>query len=289
MATKDKELATQHPLPVAGNEAPQLPAIPDPKELKEMFSELGVTPSFSTIKIPTGGSLAWSIPGEEEPIVTNQCLGVILDHYPTRVYWPGDFEGGNAPPGCSSLDGRTGFKYGECAKCQFSQWGSGKKDRGQACKSVHRVYILLAGSDSIFPYLIPFPPTSAPQRGGYEGSLPTYLTKIVGKLKKPSGVWTKFKLIKDKNPDGIEYGKVQCFLAGDLTEAEKKTVAFLKTNLKAAMREKPFETAEYETGKNGEETRGTEHREADRDSREANRQEAAGTLGKDPDPWDRKE
>jgi len=272
---KTKEVAKVAP--------PQLPAIPDPKELEELFKEFeGVQPSFSTIKIPTGGSLAWEIPGEEEPVVAKEFLGVILDHYPTRVYWPGDFEGGNAPPECSSLDGRTGFKYGECAKCQYSQWGSGKKGRGQACKSVHRVYILLAGSESIFPYLIPFPPTSAPQRGGYEGSLPTYLTKIVGKLKKPSGVWTKFKLIKDKNPEGIEYGKVQCFLGGDLTDTEKKTVTFLKENLRTAMREKPFETAEYDTGGNEEETRGEETRGTEQ--REVNRENSSGG----PDPWDKK-
>jgi len=38
--TKGKEVTTQqHPLPVPGNEAPQLPAIPDPKELEEVFKE----------------------------------------------------------------------------------------------------------------------------------------------------------------------------------------------------------------------------------------------------------
>jgi len=143
---------------------PQLPAIPDPKVLGEIFKESfeGVQPAFETIKIPTGGSLAWEIPGGEEPDIKKEFLAVIIDHYPTRVYWPGDFEGGNAPPDCSSLDARTGSKYGECAKCEFSQWGSGKNGRGQACKSVHRVYVLLAGSDSIFPFLIPFPPTSLP-------------------------------------------------------------------------------------------------------------------------------
>jgi len=273
MADKDKTKEVAKVAP------PQLPAIPDPKELEAIIRESfeGVQPSFQTIKIPTGGSLAWEIPGDEEPEIKKEFLGVIMDHYPTRVYWPGDFEGGNSPPECSSLDGRTGFKYGECAKCQYSQWGSGKKGRGQACKSVHRVYVLLAGSDSIFPYLVPFPPTSAPARGGYEGSLPTYLTKIVGKLKRPSGVWTKFKLIKDKNPEGIEYGKVQCFLGGDLTEAEKKTVTFLKENLKTAMREKPFESAEYETEGNGGQTRGPKQPEAD-----------GGDRGGEKDPWDKK-
>ncbi len=283
MVTKDRELTTQ--------QAPQLPAIPDPKELEEMFRESfeGVQPSFETIKIPTGESLVWTIPGEEEPETVKEFLGVIIDHYPTRVYWPGDYEGGNSPPDCSSLNARTGGKYGPCADCEFSKWGTGKKDRGQACKLVHRVYVLLAGSGSIFPYLIPLPPTSAPERGGYEGCLPTYLTnKVVGRLKKPSGVWTKFKLIEDKNPDNIKFSKVQCFLGGDLTEAEKKTVIFLKENLKTAMREKPFETAEYETKENGEGTRGTEQREADRENRARDEgQRARGEGQREKDPWEK--
>jgi len=262
----------------------QLPAIPDPKVLGEIFKESfeGVQPAFETIKIPTGGSLAWEIPGGEEPEIKKEFLAVILDHYPTRVYWPGDFEGGNAPPDCSSLDARIGSKYGECAKCEFSQWESGKNGRGQACKSVHRVYALLAGSDSIFPFLIPFPPTSSPSRGGYPGSLPIYLTKIVGRMKKPSEVWTKFKLIPDKNPEGIAYSKVTCSMVSDLTDTEKKTVAFLKENLKTAMREKPFESTDYENGGTKAEVRGEEMREADR-----------GDEGRDlgvmetGDPWDR--
>jgi len=300
MATKDKELTTQqHPLSVPGNEAPQLPVIPDPKEFETMIRDAleGFVPSFEVIKIPTGGSLVWSIPGSEEPIMAKEFQGVIIDHFPTRVYWPGDYEGGNSPPDCSSLDARTGTKYGQCKECEFSQWGSGKEERGQACKLVHRVYVLLANSESIFPFLIPFPPTSAPERGGYEGCLPTYLVnKILGRLKKPSEVWTKFRLIEGINPKKIKYSKVACFLGADLTETEKKTAAFLKQHLKTAMREKSFETAEYETGKNGEETRGAEHREPQvaresqlrADMREADRQEAAGTLGQGgKDPWDK--
>ena len=40
---------------------PQLPAIPDPKEMGEILKEglEGITPNFPVIKIPTGGSLAW--------------------------------------------------------------------------------------------------------------------------------------------------------------------------------------------------------------------------------------
>jgi len=47
--TKGKEVGKQ--------EAPQLPAIPEPTELGELFKESfeGIAPNFLTIKIPTGG------------------------------------------------------------------------------------------------------------------------------------------------------------------------------------------------------------------------------------------
>jgi len=258
----------------------------------------GARPTFETIKIPTGGGLAWTIPGEEEEDVAREVVGVILDQYRTRVYWPGDFTSGGTPPECSSMDARTGFKYGECAKCEFSQWGTGRDGRGQACKLIHRVYVLLAGRKSIFPYLIPFPPTSSPEKSGfYEGCLPTYITKVVGRLKKLSTVWTRFKLLpesakiyevvkdgKKTNVGGEKFSKVQCFMGGDLTDTEKKTATFLKEKLRSAMREKSFESAEYDTGGNGEETRGTEHREADRGERV---EDDLPTDSRGPDPWDK--
>lgn len=244
-----------------------LPAVPDPAALKEIFDANfeGITPSFEPIKIPSGGGLAWEIPTEEgDPEVAKELIGAILDHYPARAYWPEDPEesGGGAPPECSSLDAITGTKYGKCSECQFSQWGTGKKERGQACKKMHRVFFLLADHDSIFPFLVSLPPTSA--EGKYDGSFSTYTVKLGGRLKKVYDVKTRIKLIKDKNKDGQEFSKAQFFSAGNLTVEEKNLVDSLRASLKSAMRARPIE--------------------GDTTSEE---KEVAGIVeGKSPDPWD---
>lgn len=225
-----------------------LPAIPSPDELKEIFDENlgGITPSFPTIKIPTGGMTLWSVmdeAGEETPV--KELVGTIIFHHVTRAYWETDMgEGAKQPPTCASLDGKRGSKYGPCADCQFSKFGSeiknGQQGRGQACGKKVRVFMLLDGSNSIFPSMIALPPTSCPDRGGYPGSFPIYVATLAGKMKPLHGVKTKVKLIKDKNPEGIEYAKAQFFFAGDLAPEEKKNVAALKELLKPAMLQKPI-------------------------------------------------
>lgn len=259
MPPKEKE----HPLPVAGNEAKDvtiqesgLPALPNAARLKEIFEANfeGLKPRFEIIKMPGAGATIWSIPGEgEEPDLQKEIVGIVLDHYGTRVYWDTEMtEGGGKPPTCFSLNGREGSLarvernwYGDCATCAFSQWGTatknGKPARGQACQKRHRVFVLIEGQ-SILPYLISLPPTSGDKT--YDGSFSTYVVKLVGKLKSVGEVRTKIKLIKDRNEDNIEYAKTQFFFVADLNEDEKKKVAVLRQMLKLAMREKTFEPDE---------------------------------------------
>lgn len=222
-----------------------LPALPDASTMREIFEANfeGIVPTFAAIKMPSGGAPVWMVPTDEgEPEAVKEIEGVIIDHYRCRAYWPEKFGGGNTPPDCASLDGKVGFKYGACADCKFSQWGSGENGRGQACKSMHRVFVMRSGSDSIFPVMIPLPPTSA--EGKYPGSLSTYAVALGGKLKKISDVLTRIKLISDKNKDGIAYSKAQFFIAGDLNSEEKTKIAALKKILQPAMRNKPFESDE---------------------------------------------
>jgi len=273
---------------------PQLPAIPDPKELKELFDSNfeGVTPAFEVIKIPTGGNTSWTVPTEEgEEDSQKELVGVILDHYTVRAYWPGAFSGGNAPPTCSSLNGRQGSQpridgeFGDCATCKWAKFGTATKPdgtpgRGQACKLKHRVFLLPLGQ-SIFPYLIPLSVMSATKK--YDGSFSTYVVKLTGRLKKLREIKSRIKLIKDTNADGLEYSKALFSeVAGNLTEEEKKMTTFLAEQLKSAMRSRPFETEEFMEEENKEpESPGEEVREADR-------QEAGDTLVQEKDPWDRK-
>lgn len=244
-----------------------LPALPDEKTIQEIyeanFGNSGLAPSFEMIHVPTGGGLAWTIPDDtEDGEMTKELLGVIIDHYRCRAYWPGDYDASKAgPPDCKSMDGITGSKYGKCKTCEFSQWGSGKEGEGQACKAMIRVYVLLKGHYSILPYLLTLPPTSAPEQGGYAGSLPTYASKLLGRMEKIHEVLTRVTLFR-KEGGKYTYSKARFFKAGELTDGEKKTANLIQTKLAQAMREKPFE---------GEEAPQEEHRE---------------NGGTNPQPWD---
>jgi len=287
---KTKEVAKVAP--------PQLPAIPDLKKLKEVFESNfeGITPSFEVIKIPTGGNLFWMVPTEEGEDSQKELVGVILDHYTVRAFWLGAYSGGNSPPTCSSFDGRQGSlprnqdgEFGECGshlkdsdphKCKWAKFGTavkpdGSPGRGQACKLKHRVYLLPLGK-SYFPYLIPLSVMSATKK--YEGSISTYVVKLGGQLKKLCDVKTRVKLIGDTNSDGLDYSKAQFFeISGGLTKEEKEMTTFLGTQLKSAMRSRPFEAEEFDTEEKGGQTRGTEQREAD-----------GGGRGGEKDSWDKK-
>ena len=116
----------------------------------EEMDGLGSLP-FDRVKIPSGGGLAFEVPGEddENPESATEIVGVILDHHPVNAYWREKFAGGNEQPDCSSFDGKQGVdretgEIKDCASCPYNQFGS--DDKGKACKNVHRVFILRSTS-----------------------------------------------------------------------------------------------------------------------------------------------
>jgi hypothetical protein len=225
-----------------------LPAIPEPAELKEIFDNNldGVTFSFETVKVPSGGGIAFDVIDDNgAQDIAKEITGVVLDHYPTRAYWPERFGGGNQPPTCTSMDAKTGSlprnangEFGTCHDCKWSQFGSAEDGRQQACKFMHRVFILRAGSESIFPVMLSLPPSST---GKYDGSFSTYAIKLSGRMKKISDVISKVKLITDKSKDGITYSKVVFYYESDVPPEERAKIEFLRANLKSAMRQRPMD------------------------------------------------
>jgi len=215
-----------------------LPAIPDKSILEQLRKDNleGAIPDFELIKIPTGGQLAWGVPTETgEDNYQKEVIGVVLDHYPTRVYWPGEYEGGNKLPDCSSLDGKTGIGNpgGPCHSCQFSQFD---QETGKVpCKEVRRVYVLT--SESILPFLIPLPPTSGAAR---RSPWTSYVTKLFGRSRSINKVVTKFTLLKDKNRDGIEYSRVLPFMVRELNQSEIDKAVLVTELFSAAMRQRPL-------------------------------------------------
>ena len=73
--------------------------------IAEEMDGLGTIP-YDKVKIPSGGGLAFEIPGETEddPQTATELVGVILFHHALNGYWKDEFNGSNDKPDCSSFD-----------------------------------------------------------------------------------------------------------------------------------------------------------------------------------------
>ena len=121
MKTEKKELAEQNSFASGGN--------------LEILQEAlgggectGLTFRFDRIKIPSGGSLAFEVPGdEEETEMAKTITAVIAFHHPAFGYYATKFQGGSNPPDCGSFDGihGTGNPGGLCRACPYNKFGSG--------------------------------------------------------------------------------------------------------------------------------------------------------------------
>lgn len=172
------------------------------------------------VKVPTGGNTSWGIPGLEGVQVADAIEGIIVHWANRRAYWPGDFKG-SEPPVCSSPDGVWG--YGDpgdklramdppqgCDHCPNAAFGSDKNQRGQACKAMRQLFVL--PRDSIIPIVVTVPPASLQNARKY------FLRLVRGNVHYAS-VITKMTLTGERNPDGVEYARVD-FSAVEKLEAD---------------------------------------------------------------------
>ncbi len=201
-------------------------------ELGEAIAEemdgLGSIP-FERAKIPSGGGLAFELPGEteDEPAMSTDLTGVILHHHPVNVYWAERYGGGNEQPDCSSYDGKQGIerKTGEihdCGKCPRNQFGSA--GTGKACKNIHRCYILQEGNP--VPIILALPPTSLKYIRDYIGK------RILLKRLRCYDVVTKITLKKEKSTDGITYSRAAFAFVSNLTDEQRAEAKAMAENIK---------------------------------------------------------
>lgn len=176
----------------------------------------GLEFAYDRVKIPSGGGLTFEIGEGEEVEIAKEIIGVIVDHHPVNAYWLNTFTGGNTPPDCASMDGKTGNNFGECATCMNNQWGSDPLSGGKLCKNQRRIYILQEGC--ALPILLTLPPTSLKSFGNYISK------RIIAKDRHSRHVLTKFTLKKVANSTGINYSEVVCTCVGELPEALKESM-----------------------------------------------------------------
>ena len=197
--------------------------------LGEALSEemVGLTGSFERIKIPAGGSTIFEIPGDDpdEPETVKEFSAVILYHHPVHAYYQEEYTGGANPPDCGSYDGVMGVGNpgGECSKCPYNVFGSGKNG-SKACKNRRRIYLLREGE--IFPMILSLPTGSLKD-------FSRYLMRVLSKYNKSNAVVTKFTLKKAANNSGIAYSQAQCVVDRKLTQEEYALVSAMTEQVKA--------------------------------------------------------
>jgi len=201
--------------------------------MRENVGAGGITPfDLDRVKVPAGGGAAWEIPtltGETD--VAKAFEGIIVAWREPRSYWLKGLDeggGGGQPPDCSSDDGErgTGTPGGECAECPLAQFGSGKEQRGQACKQMRLLFIVR--ENALLPIALFAPPTSI-------ANIRKYFLRLASEGKRYSDVVTRFSLGKATSGGGIDYSKVDVNVVRVLTDAERGAVLEYSRGISGAL------------------------------------------------------
>ena len=203
----------------------------------------GVDPSMlDRVKVPSGGSLAWEVPGVDgEPEPTKEIIGVLVGVKNVRSYYETEYSGGNEAPDCASEDGITGTPRepgcgygGQCSVCPKSQWGSGENG-GQACSQ--RKLLLVLQPDSMLPLVVNVPPSSLRE-------VDKYLLRLTAKKMPFFYCVTSLKLAKEKNKGGIEYAKIAPGFVRLLEDDEKASAFAMFRGLSAVFNQVAADSVE---------------------------------------------
>jgi hypothetical protein len=189
----------------------------------------GLTLSFDRIKVPSGGGLAFEVPGEnpDSPDMAKEVKAVILYHHPVHSYYKEKYTGGNEAPNCGSIDGHTGVdtetgEIKDCKDCPNNKFGSGENG-GKACKQKRRVYILR--ENEALPVILSLPTGSL-------ADFSKYVMRLLSKGKKSNTVVTKFTLKKAQNSGGINFSQVVCAPERELSAAEQAVIGGISEQVK---------------------------------------------------------
>lgn len=180
-------------------------------------------PDFNAVKVPTGGSTAFSLQTSEGTAMVPALTGILLHAQNNNVLFRGGYTGGGTPPDCHSPDGITGIGSpgGTCASCSYNQFGS--NGRGKLCKNRCTVYML---PEKGLPYLISLPPTSLDNFKGY-------MVQLLIDGKDPSQVITEITLVRALSKSGMPYSQAAFACKGVLDTADQAAVEDLAAMVKA--------------------------------------------------------
>lgn len=201
--------------------------------------------SFDTIKIPSGGGLAFEVPGEDpdNPDTVRELSGVIVLRHASNGYWPDPFGGDNKLPDCYSNDGKLGVvsATGEVRSCETCPLNQFKEDgSGKACKNMQNLYLVREGE--MLPVKLILPPTSIKNLRDYVAK------RLLFRGKKLGQVVTSITLNKAANKQGIKYAVAQFTKKRDLSPQEIAELEPLKALVTQAVNQQKYQPpADYQT------------------------------------------
>lgn len=181
--------------------------------LKEEFEEHGdIGISMPTVKVPSGGGMAFDLP-DEEVSKTIDCI--IVNWHEMNLLWINQYDGSKNPPDCISNDGKEGVGYpgGNCKTCDYNQFSS--DGAAKACKNIVRAYILVPGQ--IMPWVLNVPPSSL-------GAFHSYRKAMLLKAKPLYMIRTQIGLEKQESKGGITYSALT-FKMLDVVDKDQKEAA----------------------------------------------------------------
>jgi hypothetical protein len=172
------------------------------------------------IKVPSGGSLAWTIETLDGEETVRSLVGVVVGARDARAYWSRPMgEGGcSGPPDCRSDDGVIGFGSpgGSCATCPLARFGSDRHQRGQACKAMRLLFVVQP--ESALPKVLVVPPSSLK-------TVRKYGLRLASRGARLGSVVTAFDLERTQNPDGIAYARIVPRVVARLEPADAERMA----------------------------------------------------------------
>lgn len=170
------------------------------------------------VKVPAGGTTTFTVPTLDGEADMKELVGIIAFVQPGRSWWQVSMEesGGGSAPDCSSADGMTGSKFGDCASCEKNQFGSARKGSGKDCKETRSVFLLQP--DGALPTVVSVPPSSLKP-------LKSYLMRLTSAGVPLNAVVTRITLVKTKNAQGVAYAEMAFSVAGKLSPQQKQHVA----------------------------------------------------------------
>jgi hypothetical protein len=201
-------------------------------------------------------------------MMPGDIFGIVAVAQRARAYWPGKGTLGQPPlcgspdamlghfdpnspqtkeaaaapvrhPALNELDPAQAAGPWQCDSCPLAQWESvGNGRRGQACKSIRRLLVIVEGWS--MPAVLTLPPTSVKAWDGFASGLRQRGQSYFGR-------WLALELNAAKNGDGTPYAVINIKSGAVLTDPEAAEVMALRARFAELVRSLDIVADDYAT------------------------------------------